>query len=112
MLVKEIDMSTFVVTTSATGIVECAKNITPILNTEGAFIKDVDLKLDTDSLDLTVTDSAGHPFTASVKMDKFALASTIPTKCEFNPTSGNMEFKNSAGTVLFSCALAVKVCTP
>ena len=112
MLVKEIEMSTYVVTTSATGIVECAKNITPILNTEGAFIKDVDLKLDTDSLDLVVTDSANHTFPASVKMDKFALAATVPTQCAFNPTSGNMEFKNSAGTVLFSCALAVKVCTP
>ena len=105
-------MSTYVVTTSATGIVECAKNITPILTTEGAFIKDVDLTLDTDSLDLVVTDSANRTFPASVKMDKFALASTVPTQCVFNATSGNMEFKNSAGTVLFSCALAVKVCTP
>lgn len=105
-------MSTYVVTTSSTGIVECAKSITPILNDEGAFIKSVGLTLDTDSLDLAVTDSAGHPFTASVKMDKFALVSTVPTKCEFNPTSGSMDFKNSAGTVLFSCTLAVKVCTP
>ena len=105
-------MSTYVVTTSSTGIVECAKNITPILTEEGAFIKDVDLKLDTDSLDLVVTDSANRTFPATVKIDKFALASTVPTQCAFNPTSGNMEFKNSAGTVLFSCALAVKVCTP
>ena len=105
-------MSTYVVTTSATGIVECAKNITPILTAEGAFIKDVDLTLDTDSLDLVVTDSANRTFPATVKMDKFALASTVPTQCVFNATSGNMEFKNSAGTVLFSCALAVKVCTP
>ena len=105
-------MSTYVVTTSSTGIVECAKNITPVLTAEGAFIKDVDLKLDTDSLDLVVTDSANRTFPATVKMDKFALASTVPAQCAFNPTSGNMEFKNSAGTVLFSCALAVKVCTP
>ena len=105
-------MSTYVVTTSSTGIVECSKNITPVLTAEGAFIKDVDLKLDTDSLDLVVTDSANRTFPATVKMDKFALASTVPTQCTFNPTSGNMEFKNSAGTVLFSCALAVKVCTP
>lgn len=105
-------MSTYVVTTSSTGIVECAKNITPILTAEGAFIKDVDLTLDTDSLDLVVTDSANRTFPASVKMGKFALASTVPTQCVFNATSGNMEFKNSAGAVLFSCALAVKVCTP
>lgn len=105
-------MSTYVVTTSSTGIVECAKNITPVLIAEGAFIKNVGLTLDTDSLDLVVTDSANHTFPASVKMDKFALAATVPTQCAFNPTSGNMEFKNSAGTVLFSCALAVKVCTP
>lgn len=105
-------MSTYVVTTSSTGIVECSKNITPVLTAEGAFIKDVDLKLDTDSLDLVVTDSANRTFPATVKMDKFALASTVPAQCAFNPTSGNMEFKNSAGTVLFSCALAVKVCTP
>ena len=105
-------MSTYVVTTSSTGIVECSKNITPVLTAEGAFIKDVDLKLDTDSLDLVVTDSANRTFPATVKMDKFALASTVPSQCAFNPTSGNMEFKNSAGTVLFSCALAVKVCTP
>ena len=105
-------MSTYVVTTSSTGIVECAKNITPVLTAEGAFIKDVDLKLDTDSLDLVVTDSANRTFPATVKMDKFALASTVPAQCAFNPTSGNMEFKNSAGTVLFSCTLAVKVCTP
>lgn len=105
-------MSTYVVTTSATGIVECAKNITPVLSAEGAFIKDVELTLDTDSLDLTITDSANHTHPATVKMGKFALAATVPTQCVFNPTSGNMEFKNSAGTVLFSCALAVKVCTP
>ena len=105
-------MSTYVVTTSSTGIVECAKNITPVLIAEGAFIKDVGLTLDTDSLDLVVTDSANHTFPASVKMGKFALAATVPTQCAFNPASGNMEFKNSAGTVLFSCALAVKVCTP
>ena len=105
-------MSTYVVTTSSTGIVECAKNITPVLIAEGAFIKDVGLTLDTDSLDLVVTDSANHTFPATVKMGKFALAETVPTQCAFNPASGNMEFKNSAGTVLFSCALAVKVCTP
>lgn len=105
-------MSTYVVTTSATGIVECAKNITPILTAEGAFIKDVDLTLDSDSLDLVVTDSANRTFPATVKMGKFALESTVPTQCVFNATSGNMEFKNSAGAVLFSCALAVKVCTP
>ena len=112
MLVKEIEMSTYVVTTSATGIVECAKNITPVLSAEGAFIKDVKLTLDTDSLDLTITDSANHTYPATVKMDKFASAATVPTQCVFNPTSGNMEFKNSAGAVLFSCTLAVKVCTP
>ena len=92
-------MSTYVVTTSATGIVECAKNITPVLSAEGAFIKDVQLTLDTDSLDLTVTDSANHTYPATVKIDKFALAATIPTQCVFNPSSGNMEFKNSAGAV-------------
>lgn len=112
MFVKEIKMSTYIVTTSATGIVECAKSITPVLTAEGAFIKDVKLTLDTDSLDLTVTDSANHTYPATVKMDKFALAATVPTQCAFNPSSGNMEFKNSAGAVLFSCALAVKVCTP
>ena len=112
MFVKEIKMSTYIVTTSATGIVECAKNITPVLTAEGAFIKDVKLTLDTDSLDLTITDSANHTYPATVKMDKFALAATVPTQCAFNPSSGNMEFKNSAGAVLFSCALAVKVCTP
>lgn len=105
-------MSTYVVTTSATGIVECAKNITPVLSAEGAFIKDVQLTLDTDSLDLTVTDSANHTYPATVKIDKFALAATVPTQCVFNPSSGNMEFKNSAGAVLFSCTLGVKVCTP
>lgn len=105
-------MSTYVVTTSATGIVECAKNITPVLSAEGAFIKDVKLTLDTDSLDLTLTDSANHTYPTTVKMDKFASAATVPTQCVFNPSSGNMEFKNSAGTVLFSSALAVKVCTP
>ena len=105
-------MSTNVVTTSATGIVECAKNITPVLSAEGAFIKDVQLTLDTDSLDLTVTDSANHTYPATVKIDKLALAATIPTQCVFNPSSGNMEFKNSAGAVLFSCTLGVKVCTP
>lgn len=104
-------MSTYVVTTSSTGIVECAKNITHILAEEGAFIEDVELTLDSDSLDLVVTDSANHTFQATVKTDKFALASTVPTQCVFNPTSGSMDFKNSAGTVLFSCALAVKVCT-
>ena len=112
MFVKEIKMSTYIVTTSATGIVECAKSITPVLTAEGAFIKDVKLTLDTDSLDLTITDSANHTYPATVKMDKFALAATVPTQCAFNPSSGNMEFKNSAGAVLFSCALAVKVCTP
>ena len=105
-------MSTYVVTTSATGIVECAKNITPVLSAEGAFIKDVKLTLDTDSIDLTITDSANHTYPATVKTDKLASAATVPTQCVFNPTSGNMEFKNSTGTVLFSCALAVKVCTP
>ena len=88
------------------------KNITPVLSAEGAFIKDVTLTLDTDSLDLTVTDSANHTYPATVKIDKFALAATVPTQCVFNPSSGNMEFKNSAGAVLFSCTLGVKVCTP
>ena len=105
-------MTTYVVTTSSTGIVECAKSITPVLSAEGAFIKDVKLTLDTDSLDLTVTDSANHTYPATVKIDKLASAATVPTQCTFNPSSGNMEFKNSAGAVLFSCALAVKVCTP
>lgn len=102
-------MTYYVVTTSSTGIVECAKDFTTMLKAEGALLDKVDLSIDNDSIDIKITDSAGKVYPAQASISTLAKASDIPRSCSPN-SNGEMEFKNSAGTVLFTCAYKVPIC--
>ena len=102
-------MTYYVVTTSSTGIVECAKDFTAMLKSEGALIDKVDLTIDTDSIDIKITDSAGKTYPSQASISTLAKALDVPKSCSPN-SNGEMEFKNSAGTVLFTCVYKVPVC--
>ena len=105
-------MATYVVTTSSTGVVECAKNITPILREEGAILDAADINYVPASHELSIklTQSDGTVLNDTVVLPEFATLDKVPASCAFNNTTGKMEFKNSAGTVLFVCAIQLPLC--
>lgn len=105
-------MATFVVTTSSTGVVECAKNITPILREEGAIVDAVDINYVPASRELSIelTKSDGTVLDDLVVLPEFATLDKVPASCAFNNATGKMEFKNSTGAVVFDCALQLPLC--
>ena len=105
-------MATYVVTTSSTGVVECAKSITPILREEGAILDAVNINYVPASRELSIelTKSDGTVLDDMVVLPEFATLDKVPASCAFNNTTGKMEFKNSAGAVLFVCAIQLPLC--
>lgn len=95
----------YIVTSTQTGIVDCATPFSRLLKDAGGKIEEVKLAYTGNTLQLIIKDSAGVSHTASIDLP-------IPNRAEEN-ANGQLEFKDSTGKVLFTTPrTCLTACTP